>query len=404
LLINKGDKYGRTALHLAALALRVEMAAVLISKGAVVNAQDDDGETPLHLAENPSITELLLKKGRANPNIPNVDGICALHLAVQRRDVGSVRALLVSGACVNNADNIRWFTPLHLVCLRARNESDEKPEDDVRSRIAQLLSSPYGPEEPDLDYQDSEGNSPLHYAVQLESADACNLVNIFLEKGANPNIVNERDQSPLHLLCHNEELRKLHAFHDTLHAMLFHGADPNHQSMTGCTPLHLSLYHKDIDSALQLVQNGADIHLRWKKPKRWTSFWNDMGSSEVLSIDMVQDESDLRSILAAITKPPSLALPRTWCMQCKSTLGGHARGRHCRHCCRLICRNCSTSCLPATYFPKNFEVKEPSWVCGVCESILTSRKEDASNGTPTTSSYEDPPLSLSYEGDERYSC
>jgi len=97
LLINQGDRYGRTCLHLCALALRSDMAEALISKGAVVNAQDNDGETPLHLADNHSVTEVLLKKGRANPNIPNVDGICAIHLAVQRRDVDSVRALLRNG-------------------------------------------------------------------------------------------------------------------------------------------------------------------------------------------------------------------------------------------------------------------------------------------------------------------
>lgn len=264
LLINQGDHYGRTALHLAVLTARLDMAETLISKGAVVNAQDEDGETPLHLAENVFATEFLLKKGKANPNIPNVDGICAIHLAVQRRDIDSVRALLRHGANVNNADNIRWFTPLHLVALPARREEDEKPAEDIRSRIAQLLSG-YGPNRPDLDYQDSEGNAPLHYSAQVETAEAYGLVDVLLENGADPNIRNERDQSPLHLLCHNAELRKLDVYHDTLGSMLSHGADPNQQSMTGCTPLHLSLYHKDINSAVQLVSSGAEIHLCWKK-------------------------------------------------------------------------------------------------------------------------------------------
>jgi ankyrin repeat protein len=264
-LIHQGDNFGRTSLHLAVQTLNLKLVETLIGNGAVANTHDNDGETPLHLAENVAMTELLLKKGKANPNIPNVDGICALHLAVQRRDIDSVRALLRSGASVNNADNIRWFTALHLISLPARNQTDDRAEDDVRSRIAQLLSGSYDANEPDFDYQDSEGNTPLHYAVQLETPDACDLVTIFLEKGADPNICNDRDQSPLHLLCHNEELRNVDVYQEILHAMLFHGADPNLQSMTGCTPMHLSLYHRDIDSAVQLVSHGAELHVLWRK-------------------------------------------------------------------------------------------------------------------------------------------
>jgi ankyrin repeat protein len=265
-LIHQGDNFGRTSLHLAVQTLNLKLVETLIGNGAVANTHDNDGETPLHLAENAAMTELLLKRGKANPNIPNVDGICALHLAVQRRDIDSVRALLRSGASVNNADNIRWFTALHLISLPARNQTDDRvEEDDVRSRIAQLLSGSYDANEPDFDYQDSEGNTPLHYAVQLETPDACDLVTIFLEKGADPNICNDRDQSPLHLLCHNEELRNVDVYQEILHAMLFHGADPNLQSMTGCTPMHLSLYHRDIDSAVQLVSHGAELHVLWRK-------------------------------------------------------------------------------------------------------------------------------------------
>lgn len=405
LVINHGDKFGRTALHVAALALKAEVVEKLLSKGAVVNAQDDDGETPLHLAENPQVTELLLKKGRANPNIPNVDGICAIHLAVQRRDVDSVRLLLRHGADVNYADNIRWFTPLHLISLPARDEEDDNPEDDIRSRIAQLLCGSLGSEAPDLDYQDSQSNAPLHYAVQLESTEICNLLEVFLENGANPNICNERNQSPLHLLCHNGNLRNLGVFHDALRCMIHHGASPNLQSLTGCTPLHLTLYHKDVESAIQLVYAGADLHLKWKKvrtvrflrdlyspsltllcpkPSKWPIFWQDMGSSEVLALDMVESHDDLFRIISAITSPSTWAPPRSWCMNCRSTLGSFARALHCHHCRRLLCKACATTCLPSYYFPKDFGVQEPSWVCGICEKVLVGRKEETSNGTPPT--------------------
>jgi ankyrin repeat protein len=267
LLVNEAGVDGRTALHVAVQSSNVKMAKVLIRNGAIVNAQDFDGETPLHHAIGAPMTTLLLEDGKGNPNIPNIDGICSLHLAVRRRDVGSVRALLHHRANVNAADNIRWFTPLHLIAL-PEPEMDTRGDDErsrARVMIANLLCSESNSSDPDLNYQDNEGNSPLHYAVQVETPDACQLINTFLDKGADPSLDNCRQQNPLLLLCHNDFLRKLDVYQECLHSMLFHGADPNRQSSTGCTPLHLSLYHQDIDSAVQLVNSGAELHLLWKK-------------------------------------------------------------------------------------------------------------------------------------------
>ncbi|KAL7574803.1 hypothetical protein ACA910_010647 [Epithemia clementina (nom. ined.)] len=392
-LINEGDRYGRTALHLAAITSNAEVASILVESGAAVNAQDEDGETPLHLSESTEITELLLRKGGANPNIPNIDGITALHLAVQRRDVDAVRSLIRSGADVNNADNIRWFTALHLIALPARNESDERGESDERYRIAQLLTGSHGMVAPDLNDQDREGNTPLHYAVQIETKDACNIVRVLLERGADPNICNERNQGPLHLLCHNMQLRNRGALHETLRNMLSNGADANLQSLTGCTALHLSLYHQDINSAVELVSKGSELHILWKKPKRWESFWNDMGSSEVLALDMVEEDEALQQILSSINAPHKWAPVRTWCMHCKVTIGENSRATHCRHCSRFVCGLCTSSCLPPEYFPKTFGIHEPAWVCIACEKILVARKDNLSSSTLSTS-----------DDDERFSC
>ena len=392
-LINQGDRYGRTALHLAAIASNYDMASRLIHLGAISNAQDEDGETPLHLSELSTVTECLLRAGGANPNIPNVDGITALHLAVQRRDLDSVRSLIRSGADANNADNIRWFTALHLIALPARQEGNGV-DADVTHRIAQLLvTGSNSSARPDLNDTDREGNTPLHFAVQLESPEASDLVSVLLEQGADPNICNERNQGALHLLCHNSKLRELNVFHETLQTMLTHGANPNLQSLTGCTALHLTLFHKDITSAIQLVQKGAELHILWKKPKRWESFWDDKGSSEVLALDMVEQPEVLQRIISSINQPQKWAPVRYWCMCCKNDMHRNTSASHCRHCSRYVCETCSSSCLPPEYFPKTFNITEPSWVCVTCEHILVARKEAGSNATSPSSA-----------GSGRYSC
>jgi ankyrin repeat protein len=259
-LVNEAGDNGRTALHIAIATGNLKLARILIEKGAIANAQDYDGETALHLAEGAPMTNLLLEIGKANPNIPNIDGICALHLAVQRMDAGSVRTLLKHNAKVDIADNTRWFTPLHLATFPGIDDHPANARG--RTIIVDLLC---GGDQLDLNEKDREGNTPLHYAVQIETADAGDVVNTLLEKGADPRMANSRNQQPLLLLCHNQALRREDVYQECLHSMLFHGADPNQQSDTGCTPLHLSLYHKDIDSAVQLVNRAAELHLLWRK-------------------------------------------------------------------------------------------------------------------------------------------
>jgi ankyrin repeat protein len=264
-LVNNLDDDGRTALHVAVESNNLQAVRQLIERGAVANAQDLSGNTPLHVAKGAAMVKLLLEKGKANPNIPNIDGVCALHNTVERLDVGSVRLLLNNRAKVDVADNTNWFTPLHLALLTSEKIDLLDPETIQRSRtmIVDLLCGDRF--DFDMNYQDSEGNTPLHYAVQLKTPEAAEILNTILEKGADPTVRNGRNQQALLLLCHNDELRKYDVFQECLHSLLYHGADPNQQSNTGCTPLHLSLYHQDVDSAVQLVNRSAELHLLWRK-------------------------------------------------------------------------------------------------------------------------------------------
>lgn len=125
------------------------------------------------------------------------------------------------------------------------------------------------------------------------------------------------------------------------------------------------------------------------QPKRWMAFWDEMGTAEVLALDMVTDDHALHRILAAIATPLKMAPTRPWCMSCKTALGSFARALHCRHCSRHVCSACTRCTLPPDYFPKSFDLYEPSWVCTVCEKILIARKEENSSSTHPISSLGD---------------
>ena len=57
-------------MHWAARKGQKEIVELLISNGANVNAQDEDGGTPLFYASNPEITDLLRKNGAATEGVP----------------------------------------------------------------------------------------------------------------------------------------------------------------------------------------------------------------------------------------------------------------------------------------------------------------------------------------------
>ena len=99
--VNETDEYGFTALHGLAEEEHVEIAQYLIDNGADVNAANDQGLTPLHLAAWPEMAELFLRNG-ADIEARTLGGetpLLILAAEPEREDVMAV--LLESGADVN---------------------------------------------------------------------------------------------------------------------------------------------------------------------------------------------------------------------------------------------------------------------------------------------------------------
>ncbi|MBU0514901.1 MAG: ankyrin repeat domain-containing protein [Proteobacteria bacterium] len=105
--VNVRDELGLTPLHLAAWRGRTELAAMLLQRGAAVNARSKSGRlTPLHCAASAGhakLVVLLIKKG-GNPNGPDACGWTPLHGAAFEGRGRVVTMLLVHGAAVNVKD------------------------------------------------------------------------------------------------------------------------------------------------------------------------------------------------------------------------------------------------------------------------------------------------------------
>jgi ankyrin repeat protein len=389
--LNRSGHDGKTPLHLAISNNNFSSAEFLLqSNDVVANTQDNHGNTPLHYAKHSSFVKLLLESGMANPNIPNERGFCPIHVAVQRRDVDSVNCLLSHHANINVADDCKWLTPLHLAAqdtihdasFRSNKQSKGSQLRSPAVEITRLLCAVEKPYPADLNYQDKDGNTPLHHASILQNETAGEIMLLLLKTGANPNISNNRGQTPMHLFMHNNFLRSFDFFHDIIHLMLYQGYDTNLQSQNGCTSIHLAIYHRDIDSAISLLERNAQLHLVWNKPTRWETYWKDGGSLYgVLCLDMVEDQETMYRLLSAISCEQQPApSTRTNCMQCKRKIIGFGK-KNCRHCGSTVCTRCSDHWLDPSYFPQYCEevIQERDLVrvCKLCNEILISRKRES---------------------------
>lgn len=101
--VNAANEDGETPLHLAMFSMRKSVVEFLITNGALVNAKDNSGETPLHIAAHGNDVEMitiLLKHG-ADINAQDNYGDTPLREAARRGCTNAVEYLIKNGANVN---------------------------------------------------------------------------------------------------------------------------------------------------------------------------------------------------------------------------------------------------------------------------------------------------------------
>jgi ankyrin repeat protein len=175
-------------LHLAVLESTKSL-KILLKHRVSLNVQDNSGQTPLHSAviiKNKKAVSLLLSH-RANPNIGDNEGFTPLHHSICNPEI--LELLASSGADVNSQDHKKQ-TPLHWAVIKLQEKS-----------VIALLNH-----RAELDIPNHAGETPLFEAVRLQNE---KMTSLLLERGADPHLANKNGMTPLFLDGVKLELKEL---------------------------------------------------------------------------------------------------------------------------------------------------------------------------------------------------
>ncbi|MGD9645160.1 MAG: ankyrin repeat domain-containing protein [Pirellulales bacterium] len=136
------DGHGATALSVSVDAGYESLSMLLISKGAEVNTKTHiyidgpDNIAPVHRAsDQPAVLAAMIKRG-AKVNVQDSDGDTPLHWAASDHNVASVKLLLAAGADPRIKNN-EGRTPIYWCRIHGPAPS---PEDEIKQEIHRLLT------------------------------------------------------------------------------------------------------------------------------------------------------------------------------------------------------------------------------------------------------------------------
>ena len=234
--INSCDKDGNTLLMYACKANNVKIVSLLLNHDADVNAFSNNKTPLMYASENNNIELInLLIESDADPNLYldhentiQSEGATALSLG---RTEGSPEASLRGPS---DRTEVQPHVPA-LVSICSHNNI---------SLVRLLIKSGA-----DVNIHDSENKTPLIVACLNDNID---IVKLLLDNGANVNITYKNEFTPLIIACQNNNIL-------LVKLLLDYEADINMPNKNKLTPL-MKVYEKNITLIKMLLEQGAVIN------------------------------------------------------------------------------------------------------------------------------------------------
>ncbi|XP_029110332.1 ankyrin-2-like [Scleropages formosus] len=228
----ENGKSGFTPLHIAAHYGNVNVATLLLNRGAAVDFTARNGITPLHVASkrgNANMVRLLLDRG-SQIDAKTRDGLTPLHCAARSGHDPAVELLLERGAPML-ARTKNGLSPLHMAA-----------QGDHVECVKHLLQHKAPVDDVTLDYL-----TALHVAAHCGHY---RVTKLLLDKRANPNARALNGFTPLHIACKKNRVK-------VMELLVKYGASIQAITESGLTPIHVAAFMGHLNIVLLLLQNGA---------------------------------------------------------------------------------------------------------------------------------------------------
>ncbi|XP_069548976.1 ankyrin-3 isoform X7 [Brachyistius frenatus] len=292
MMVNRTTESGFTPLHIAAHYGNINVATLLLNRGAAVDFMARNDITPLHVASkrgNSNMVKLLLDRG-SKIDAKTKDGLTPLHCGARSGHAQVVEIMLDRGAPILSKTK-NGLSPLHMAtqgdhinCVQLLLLQHDVPVDDVTNdyltalhvaahcghyKVAKLIVD----KKANPNAKALNGFTPLHIACKKNRV---KVMELLLKHGASIQAVTESGLTPIHVAA-------FMGHENIVNALTHHGASPNTTNVRGETALHMAARAGQADVVRYLLKNGAKVETKSKDDQTALHI-----SSRLGKVDIVQ--------------------------------------------------------------------------------------------------------------------